>query len=200
MPISDRVKPQPAGTNVRQFETVSNKMLGIDPNAKIPKYSSGARSFVRIGGKPIGVAQRVQWEITFSGTPIHTVDSVFPWDIDVGAARISAQLESIMDPFKGQESDRIGAIMSAAIHQPIVELQIVDMTGTCLFYSKGMFLSIKGNVPQNGVGTWNASFIGIAYQHFVGQQFKPYNGISSTIGKLLNDAKNFVSDLTGGIL
>jgi hypothetical protein len=132
--------------------------------------------------------------------PIHTVDSPFPYDVDIGMVKINAKLESIMDPTDSLEANNIGAIMSAAVHQPLVEIQVVDTIGTALFYSKGMFTSIQGNVSNGGLGAWNATFVGLAYQHFVSQQFIPYNGVSAALSQILGSLKGLASDLSGGIL
>lgn len=170
-------------------------------NGQIPFYVTGGRALIRIGGKPMGVAQRVRWNIAYNTTPIATIDAAHPWDIDVGQVSVTAELAQVMDPTKGPEHDALFHIMQAAIHQPMVEMQILDRGfGTQYFFTRGMFTEINGNVGTQAIGGWQAKFIGVSYQHYVNQQFKPYTGVAGAAGALIDGLQNIASDLSGGIL
>ncbi len=166
---------------------------------QIPFYSTGARALVRIGGRPIGIAQEIKWTISYNAEPINTVDTVHAWDIDIGLSRINASLSSFIDPTKGPESDYMFHTMQSAIHQPFVEMQVLDKFGTSIFFAKGAFVSISGSVAKGQTSGWVAAFVGQAYQHYVVQSFKPYSTASKTAG-LLNTALGNLSNLTGGLL
>jgi hypothetical protein len=164
-----------------------------------PFYSTGARAFIKLAGKPLGVCQNITWQVSYQATPVHTIDSVHPWDIDVGAITIKASLSQIMDPTKGAEADALFSTMQAAIHQPMVEMQVLDTGfGTCLFFARGMFTSISGVVARGSISTWNADFVGVAYQHYVSQTFKPYNSLSGGLSDALDAATDLAGTLTGG--
>lgn len=165
-----------------------------------PFYSTGARTLIRIGGLPVTVAQSIRWRVAYNGQAIHTIDTPFAWDIDVGQVSIEASLESTIDPTKGPEADNMLGTMQSAVHAPIVELQVLDASGTSIFYARGMFLEVAGNISLGSLSSWSARFKGIAYQHYVGQNFKPYNSVQAATGKLLGGLKNIASDITGGIL
>lgn len=167
---------------------------------RIPFYSSGARALIKVAGKPLGVCQSFRWSVSYQSGNIQTIDDAFPVDIDVGPANITANLSQIIDPTRGPEHDGIFHIMSAAVHQPLVELQVLDKSGTSLFFSRGMFTSINGNVSLGSMSNWSANFQGIAYQHYVSQNFKPYNSVSSGLSNLIDGLQNLTSDLTGGFL
>jgi hypothetical protein len=171
-----------------------------DKTSKEPFYFSGARGYIRLGGKPIGVSQDIRWTIQYNATPIYTIDAVQAWDIDVGTLTISAQLTQIMDPTKGPEADGLFHTMSSAIHQPFVEIQLIDKKlGTSLFFARGMFTGINGSVARGQLGTWNANFTGTVYQHYVAQSFKPYNSVAGSVSGLFKSLQNLGSSLTGGI-
>jgi hypothetical protein len=168
---------------------------------QIPFFQTGARALIRLGGIPLAVCTDINWRVEYAATPIFTIDSNFPWDIDVGAATINASLNSIMDPTKGPEADLLFHIMQSAIHQPYAELQVLDKLGTSMFFARGMFLGITGHVARGQVSTWGATFTGVAYQHYVNHfAFKPYNTIAGKTSALLGGLKGLASDLTGGIL
>lgn len=166
----------------------------------VPFYGSGARSFIKIGGKAIAVCQDFRWSVNFQPNPIYTIDTVIPWDIDVGPMTVNATLTQIVDPTKGPEVDFLLPIMSSAVHQPFVELQVLDKLGTTLFFARGMFTSVSGGVTKGQLSTMTAQFTGVAYQHYVAQQFKPYNGIASGLSGLVNGLGGLASDVSGGIL
>ena len=146
-----------------------------------------------------------------------TVDSVFPWDIEVGPVNIQATLSKIIDPLKGPEAENLFPVMAAAVHQPMVELQVIynakytskakgaggaikDITDDVefsMFFARGMFTSVSGNATLGSLSYLNASFTGVAYQHYVSQSFTPY-GLAYIAQELLGDLQNAVGGLTGG--
>jgi hypothetical protein len=156
---------------------------------QIPFYQTGARAFIKVGGKPLAVCQDFRWQVSYQPNPIYTIDTVQPWDIDVGPMTVSATLSQIMDPTKGPEVDHLLPIMSSAVHQPLVELQVLDRLGTSLFFARGMFLSVSGSIARGAVSSFTATFTGTAYQHYVAQSFKPYNSIAGGRTRLRPDGR-----------
>lgn len=167
---------------------------------KIPFWSTGARSFIRIGGRPVGVCTDFRWQITYTATPIHTIDTPHAWDIDVGQCAIVGTLNNILDPTKGPESTGLFHTMQSAVHQPLVEMQVLDATGTSIFFARGMFNQVNGSIARGQVSTISASFQGIAYQHYVTQTFKPYESIAGAGSALIDGLQGLVSNATGGLL
>ncbi len=167
---------------------------------KMPFYNTGARSLIRIGGVNRTVANRIRWSISYAAVPIHTLDSPFAWDIDVGQVKIHASLDEFMSPVEGPEANAMFAIMKAAVHQPMVEMQVLDGFGTAIFFAKGMFVEVNGDVAVGRVSSWSAKFIGTQYQHYVSQNFRPYDSIAGAASNLVNGLRNLASDVSGGII
>jgi len=219
-----------AERDIQRFNETLNPLGGKETGSKRPYYATGGRGFIKIGGKPIAVCQNVQWNISYSAIPIHTIDTPFAWDIDVGAVTINASLVKIYDPMKGPEVDALMSIMAGAVHQPLVELQVlytavqnvpttkteytrngtIDKATTkrtykkeyvdfCMFFARGMFTAVSGNMTQGQISSLNANFTGIAYQNFVNQSFEPY-GVAYIAGQTIKAAQDAVSGWTGGFL
>lgn len=188
----------------KNAEDLSNKLNPFSEESKqvgqLPFYQTGARAFIKVGGKALAVCQDFRWQIQHQPNPIYTVDTTIPWDIDVGPMTVNATLTEIMDPTKGPEVDNLLPIMASAVHQPMVELQVLDKLGTSLFFARGMFLSVSGGISRGQLSTITAQFTGIAYQHYVAQQFKPYSGIASGLSGLVNGLGGLASKISGGIL
>lgn len=167
---------------------------------RIPYWSTGARSFIRLGGRPVGICTDFRWQIAYTATPIQTIDSPHPWDIDIGQITINATLNNIIDPTAGPEATGMFHIMQSAVHQPMVELQVLDALGTSIFFARGMFTQVNGSIARGQVSTISAGFTGVAYQHYVTQQFKPYQGVAGGLSGLIGGLKGLASTASGGLL
>lgn len=204
----NNIPKTPIGKGAKALEDFSNEILKkLDPHTRknkdggmLPFWGTGARSFIKLGGKPLAICMSVRWTVSYNSTPIHTIDTVHPWDIDVGPARIDAVLANFFDPTKGPESFGLFHTMKSAIHQPFVEMQVLDRLGTCLFFARGMFTSISGSIEQGQLSNFVASFSGVAYQHYVAQNFQEYGGVSGAVSGVSSKIKNLASKYSGGIL
>ena len=183
-----------------------------------PYYATGARCFIKMAGKAVGISQDFNWTVGYNSTPIMTVDSVFPWDIDVGQVNIGATLSKILNPLKGPEAENLFPIMAAAVHQPMVELQVIyqaryvtqtgnanidprisksDIVDFSMFFARGMFTSVSGNATLGSLSGLSATFTGVAYQHYVSQAFVPY-GLAYEAQEAIADIQDLAGSLTGG--
>ena len=148
----------------------------------------------------MGVARSIRWKTAYNATPINTIDTPHPWDIDVGQMSVNAQLDKIMDPTQGPEAEGLFHIMQSAVHAPLIEIQVLDYLGTSLFFARGMFVEVDGNVTHGSLSTFSARFVGVAYQHYVAQAFKPYNSVAGALSGLVGGLQSVASTVTGGIL
>ena len=198
-------------------DTLSGGNAKQGEGAKKPYYVTGARCFIKLGGKPVGVCQDFKWNVAYQATPIQTVDTNAAWDIDVGQVTIQATLNKIYDPVKGPEADGLFAIMSASVHQPMIEIQVIyqspdlmrnfqyekttaqKMVEFSMFFARGMFVSVSGNATLGQVSNLSASFVGITYQHYAAQGFVPY-GFAYVAAEAVQSAKSLVSSFSGGFL
>ena len=186
------------------FEDLSKKVADLlDPNytpGNTPYYSTGGRTLIKLGGTPLGVAQSFVWKLSYSGQTINTIDASEPWDIDVGRLNISGTLSNIIDPTKGPEADLLFATMKAAVHQPLVEIQCLDSSGTSVFFARGMFIAVSGSIGRGQLSNGSAEFLGVAFQHYCAQNFQPYSGVTSSADKISKNLKGLISNVSGGIL
>jgi hypothetical protein len=186
-----------------------------EENRRKPYYATGARCLIKIGGQPATVVQDFKWSVAYNATPTQTIDTLFPWDIELGQVAINGTLNKTFDPLRGPEADRLFSIMTAAIHQPMVEMQVIyrapyakqnrngDSTGEIvpfsMFFARGMFTAVNGNVAVGQLSGLTAQFVGVAYQHYVSQTFTPY-GVTYMAQEALETAKGYISKFTGGFL
>jgi hypothetical protein len=170
-----------------------------NPNAQFPTYSSGARSFIKVAGKPLGVCLDFRWQITIATSEIRSIDTNLPWDLVPGQISISATLNEIMDPRTSAEHQGLFHTIQSSMHQPYVEMEITDFTGASLFFARGMFVNLTGSVARGQLSSFSVGFVGVAYQHNVYQEFKPYSGFAS-LGSAVTQFGGAASQGTGGFL
>lgn len=171
-----------------------------NPKVKtLPKYSSGARSLIRVGGKPLGVALDFKWNIQVQTTEIRTIDTNLPWDLVPGQIQITGTLNQILDPTQSIEQYGIFSTAQAMVHQPYVELQVLDALGISIFFAKGMFTSVNGSVSKGQLTNISANFQGVIWQHNVFQDFTPYSKLGDAL-EILNLGKKALSKYSGGFL
>src|SRR5690606_33404150 len=106
------------------LDTLANQITSQkkDPNNPgrhtMPKYSPGARTLIRIGGKALGVALDFKWQVSAEATKIRTIDANLPWDLAPNQIEISGVLNQILDPLDSIEEYAIFSTMQAMVHQP----------------------------------------------------------------------------------
>lgn len=201
----DQAPQHPWVTNSAKDSFVKIMTDALSPNApsenrnKLPYYSTGGRSILRVGGIYMLTAEAVSWKVRYNTTPITTVDTQFPWDIDIGTCLISANVTNFVDPTKGPECDFMFHTMQSAAHAPMVELQVFDKLGNNQFFARGVFSEYDSGVRVGDVTKSRASFVGVAYQNFVAQDFTAYDGTAGTTGKVIRNAQRILGNLSGGI-
>jgi hypothetical protein len=163
-----------------------------------PKYSSGARSYIRVAGTPIAVCQSFSWRIVSETTEIKTIDTNLPWDISFNQIGITATLNELVDPRGSLESEGLFHTFQSFIHQPFVEMQVLDATGSSLFFARGSFCGMSGSIRTGQLSNFSVDFKGVAYQHNVFQSFRPYSLVGSALNTGLQAVNTAVQDLGGG--
>jgi len=167
---------------------------------QFPFYSTGARSLIRIGGRPVGICTSMSYNLSYNVEEIRTIDTNAPWDLDIGAASIRAQLSTIVDPTGGPEFYSLFATLASSVHQPMVEMQVLDAaTGTSIFFARGVFSSVSFNTAKGSLSSWSANFTGTYFQNYVSQTFVPYSAVGR-LGKSLTSLVSGLSNITGGLL
>lgn len=187
------------------LENIAQQYVAARENARgtalFPTYSTGARSYIRVGGKPVAVAMDFRWQISSSASEIRTIDTNLPWDLVPNQITISASLSKFVDPSKSLEGEGLFHTIQSMIHQPYVEMQALDASGHSIFFARGMFTGMNGNIARGQLSTWGANFQGVAYQHNVFQEFRPYNdSLIQNALDIINDTLGDISDFTGGFL
>jgi hypothetical protein len=191
-------------TRLAQAQTtkIKDELNGLNPAPlKYPQFSTGARTFIQVAGKPLTLAMEFSYSITAETEEIRTIDTSFPWDIAVGQVKITGTLRKIVHPESSAEEQGLFHTMQSIIHQPYVEIMIQDADGSTQFFARGMFTGIQAAFVRGQVTVQSATFVGVAYQHWAYQEFQAYsknnkatnavNEYKKQVSKFLSPVKKF---------
>lgn len=156
-----------------------------------PSMSSGARTFITVNNQPIAMCLDFSYNIAAEYEEIRTIDSHLPYDINIGQVKISGRLTKLVNPDSSMEAEGLFHTMQSILHQPIVEMLVQDANGNTQFFCKGMFVSMESRVALGQLTVASANFVGIQYQNWVYQEFKPYDAASGP-SKLLDKFKKAI--------
>lgn len=178
----------------------TDQFTGVPSKGISPLYNSGARAYVRVAGQAFAVAQSLSWNVVADPTEIRTIDTYLPWDQVTGQIAITARLSEFIDPRGAPESQGIFHTLQSFGHQPYVEMQVLDAIGSSLFFARGTFYGISGEISVGRLSQFSVQFKGVMYQHNVYQTFKPYSKLGETLNDLLETGIGAIKDAGGGFL
>jgi hypothetical protein len=160
-----------------------------------PMLASGARAFVQVNNTPLALCLDFSYSITADYEEIRTIDNHLPYEVNINQVRIQGKLTKLINPDSSMEAEGLFHTMQSIIHQPIVEILCTDANGNVQFFCKGMFTSMETRVAMGQLTVASANFVGIQYQNWVFQNFKPYDKNSSAGGAIAK----FKKMITGGL-
>lgn len=182
-------------TKSAQAQITQIKEVWKNKPLRYPQFSTGARTFIQVGGKPLTMAMEFNYSVTAEVEEIRTIDTSFPWDISVGQVKVSGTLKKIVHPETSAEAEGLFHTMQSIIHQPYVEILVQDADGSAPFFARGMFTAIQAGFARGQITVQSVTFTGVAYQHWAHQDFIPYSD-GGILGGLLSGVKNFTSGLS----
>ena len=192
--MADTLASKVLQDQTNKLNAIQDAISKGQPLPNFPLYSSGARSLMRVGGKSLGVSTDFKWDVQGPEEEIRTIDTNLPWDLSPGQVSITAQINNIIDPSSSMEAIGLFHTMQSIVHGPFVDIQVLDITGTTLFFARGKFTGVSGSVSRGQITNISARFQGVMYQHNVYQGFTPYSTTS-----LLNSALDAITNAPAAI-
>ena len=119
-----------AGTGLIR-ESGAGEVFSTKPRAK---FASGARTIVRINGKPLAFAFQVQWQIETKQTEIRTIDDYLPYEFAPSIVSVSGSLSGWHIPGEGATQQNIQSnVLSFLFHQYIT-IEVRDSATDALLF------------------------------------------------------------------
>ena len=120
----------------RVGQNALDQFNGILSTRSIAKYSSGARTILRINGEIVGFAFSIAWNIRTEGKEIRTVDDYLPTEIVPGMISVSGTIGAFHVPNASPtKKQHMANVLSFPFHKYIT-IEVRDsQTDSLLFFT-----------------------------------------------------------------
>jgi hypothetical protein len=155
-------------------------------NVMFPEYATGARSIIYINDQRVAAALDVSYSVNIETNDIRTIDAQLPWELVPGQISVEANLRRIVHPSVTMTSEHLFTTITAALHTPYASLKIQDKLGNLLFYAKGSFTSLQGQVAVGQTNIESVRFQGYYWRQNDAQLFipEPPDGAAGVLKRL----------------
>ena len=166
------VFPPPTGFNnqpgVAQglANNVAQNISGIISTKPTAKYASGARTILRINGKPVGFAFGISWRIVTNVTEVMTIDDYFPAELAPQRITVDGTINALHIPGQGAGVQLWQPDSLNFLFQQYITIEARDSaTDQLLFYtSKAMITSRVEDIKVDQLANVTLSFKAIGFQ------------------------------------
>lgn len=151
---------RPNVTN-RLGDNLTSQVAGIFSTRPSAKYSSGARTILKINGKIVGFAFGISWRINTQTTDINTIDDYFPVELVPQRVTVEGSINALHIPGTSAGTELWQPDALNFLFQQYITIEVRDSSDQLLFYtSKAMITSrsedIKVDQLANVQLTWRA--------------------------------------------
>lgn len=164
---------------------------------KFPEYFTGARAIIWVNQKKVAAAMDVSWSVSIDTKELRTIDSYMPWELIPGQTKVTATLRQVMHPDRTVTSQGLFTIIGAVLHTPYASIEVRDKLGNPMFFAKGMFTDLEGNVGTGSLGIESVRFMGYYWRQNDQQNFDPGIANQNFGQKLLTMGKAKLGALAG---
>ena len=148
------------------LDNVQNQVTPIFSTKNSAKYSSGARSIIKINNQLIGFAFSVSWKINTAQDEITTIDDYLPYEFAPSRITVEGSLGMFHIPGRGASAEFIQSnLLSFPTHR-YISIEVRDVTtNDLLFYtSKAVIISRSETVATENLTKATLNWKAIGWQ------------------------------------
>lgn len=162
----------PSGFNNRPalgqqiVDNAAQNVSGILSTRPSARYTSGARTILKINGKIAGFAFGVSWNISTAVTEIMTIDDYNPYELAPQRVSVSGTISALHIPgiSAGTELWQ-GDVLAFLFHRYItIEVRDVNTDDILFFTSKAIITSRSEDLKVDQLGSVQLNFKAIGYR------------------------------------
>ena len=148
------------------LDNVAQNISGVISTKATAKYASGARTVLKINGKPCGFAFGVSWRITTDVTEIQTIDDYFPAELAPRRVSVEGTISALHIPGQGVGTQLWQPDSLNFLFQQYISIEVRDQqTDQLLFYTgKAMITSRAEDLKVDSLANVQLSFKAIGFQ------------------------------------
>jgi hypothetical protein len=163
MPTGFNNKPNVAQNLV---DNLASNLSGIISTRPQARYSSGARTTLKVNGKIVGFAFGVSWRITTAVTEIMTIDDYFPAELAPSRISVEGSISAMHIPGTSAGTELWQADALNFLFQQYVTIEVRDSASDALLFytSKAMFTQRTEDVKVDQLSQVQLSWKAIGFQ------------------------------------
>jgi hypothetical protein len=166
---------------------LNSNISGIISSKPTAKYASGARTILRVNGKPCGFAFGISWSITTDVTEIQTIDDYFPAELAPRRISVDGTISALHIPGQSVGVELWQPDALNFLFQQYITIEARDTaTDQLLFYtSKAVITSRREDIRVDQLANVQLSFKAIGFQ----DERKPEQVKDANTATSVTDAK-----------
>ena len=132
----------------------------------IAKYLSGARCTLKVGGRIVGFAFSISWNIDTKVTDILTIDNYMPHELAPTRIDVSGSISGFRIPGSGPGILNMQSDVLNFLHQPYMEIEVRDsQTDETIFLTKrAMITNRQEAIKTNSLAELTLQFKAIGFR------------------------------------
>jgi hypothetical protein len=152
-----------SGFNLAENLASNLNVFSIKP---IAKYLSGARCTLKVGGRIVGFAFSISWNIDTKVTDILTIDNYLPHELVPTRIDVSGSISGFRIPGSGPGMLSMQSDVLNFLHQPYVEIEVRDsQTDEIIFMTKkAMITNRQEAIKTNSLAELTLQFKAIGFR------------------------------------
>lgn len=138
-------------------------IISVKPDAK---YTSGARTVLKINNEIIGFAFSVAWNVNTTVSEIRTIDDYSPYELAPKHVTVNGNFGMLHIPSVGLSSELIQADFLNFLHQKYITIEVRDSkTDNLLFFtSRAMVTGRQESLQSEQLGRMNVTWQAIGWK------------------------------------
>lgn len=144
---------------------LASNVSGVFSTKIAAKYTSGARTMLKINGKLVAFAFGVSWRINTAVTDINTIDNPFPAELVPQRVTVEGSISAMHIPGQSAGTELWQPDVLNFLFQQYLTIEVRDTSDQLLFYaSKAMITSRSEDLRVDSLGQVTLTFRAIGFQ------------------------------------
>ena len=146
-------------------ENILSSLGGIVSTKPTAKFTSGARTTLKINNKIVGFAFNVSWTINTEVMENRTIDDYLPVELIPNKITVSGSIGAFHIPGQGASASLIQADVLGFLFHKYITIEVRDTTDNLLFYTdKAIITSRTETLQSEQLGTTQLNFMAIGWK------------------------------------
>lgn len=146
-------------------ENLKNQVSGILTTRRTAKYTSGARTILKINGEIVGFAFSINWNIRLDVNEIRTIDDYLPAELVPTMCSVTGSIGALHIPGASPTKKQYMAHILSFLQHPYITIEVRDSaTDALLFYTaQAMIVNKSESLQAEELGRMTLDFKAIGW-------------------------------------